>query len=97
MQVGQWSWQDMSLRNYSAVWGIENPYLLTGQSKASSLSFRLLVTGGFDGSWVGRPGYNLLPANWKAGSVYDSGLQISERAKEFDRSPCTTGDWNDNL
>jgi hypothetical protein len=97
MQVGQWSWQDMSLRNYSAVWGIENPYLLTGQSKASSLSFRLLVTGGFDGSWVGRPGYNLLPANWKAGSVYDSGLQISERAQEFDCSPCATGDWNDNL
>lgn len=50
------SWREMSLRNYNAVWGIANPYSLTGHAEPSPFLFRLLVMGGFDGSWVGRPG-----------------------------------------
>ena len=97
MQVGQWSWDALSLRNYSAVWGIENPLLLKGHPGSGPLSFRLLVTGGLDGSWVWRRGCNLVPVNWKTSSVYDSGLQITERALEFDCTSCATGEWNDNI
>lgn len=95
MQVGKWTWYALSRREHSAVWSIANPDLLKGQAGAGSLTFRLSVTGGFDGSWVWQPGCNLLPANWKVDSVYDSGLQITERALEFDCSSCATGEWDD--
>lgn len=85
----------MSPRKYSAVWEIVNSDLFDRQGQPPSLSFRLLVTGGAEGSWVWQAGRNLLPANWKVGSVYDSGLQISERALEFNCTSCATGDWKD--
>eukprot|EP00253_Pinus_taeda_P018327 PITA_18327 len=94
-RVGQWRWYSMSPRKYSAVWEIANSDLFDGQGQPPSLSFRLLVTGGSEGSWVWQAGRNLLPANWKVGSVYDSGLQITERALEFNCTSCATGDWKD--
>ena len=96
-KVGQWSWHDLSRRNFSAVWGIQSTYLSKGQAGTGSLSLRLSVTSGSDGSWVWRPGCNLLPVNWKIGSVYDSGLQVTERALEFDCTSCATGEWSDNI
>jgi hypothetical protein len=69
MQVGKWIWYSMSLRKYSAIWSISNTYLLKGYGEDGSLSFRLLFTGGIEGSWVWQPGSNLLPVNWKFDSV----------------------------
>jgi len=84
-RVGSSGWQYLSHKN-GAIWGIQNPPI-------GSLSFRLLVTGGYDGSWVW-PRRNLLPAIWRPGSVYESGVQITDIAQEG-CSPCETGNWTD--
>jgi len=84
-QVGSSGWQYMT-RNQGAIWGMQNP-------PRGYLSFRLLVTGGYDGSWVW-PRRNLLPSIWTPGSVYESGIQITEIAQEG-CSPCETGNWTD--
>jgi len=84
-QVGSSGWKYMT-RNHGAIWGIEKP-------PRGPLSFRLLVTGGYDGSWVW-PRRNLLPSNWMPGAVYESGVQITEIAQEG-CSPCETGNWTD--
>ncbi|XP_058090721.1 expansin-like A2 [Magnolia sinica] len=71
-QVGSSSWRYMT-RNYGAVWD-------TDRAPAGPLQFRLVVTGGYDGKWVWAK--HVLPADWKAGVVYDSGVQINDIAQE---------------
>ncbi|KAF8405496.1 hypothetical protein HHK36_010403 [Tetracentron sinense] len=81
-QVGSSNWGFMS-RNYGAVWD-------TSRVPAGPLQFRLVVTAGYDGKFVWAQ--KVLPADWKAGVIYDSGVQISDIAQEG-CSPCDGGDW----
>ncbi|KAK9164989.1 hypothetical protein Scep_000180 [Stephania cephalantha] len=80
-QVGSSNWNYLS-RNYGAVWD-------TSRVPAGPLMFRLVVTGGYDGKWIWAP--KVLPTDWKAGAIYDAGVQISDIAKEG-CSPETCGD-----
>lgn len=52
------------------------------------VSFRLVVTAGYDGKWIWAK--KVLPADWKNGLIYDSGLQITDIAQEA-CSPCDDG------
>ncbi|XP_043708498.1 expansin-like A2 [Telopea speciosissima] len=81
-QVGSSNWSSMS-RNYGAVWD-------TSRVPAGALQFRLVVTAGYDGKWAWGP--EVLPADWKAGLIYDAGVQISDIAQEG-CSPCDHEDW----
>ncbi|KAL6965159.1 Expansin-like A1 [Sarracenia purpurea var. burkii] len=81
-QVGSANWNFMS-RNYGAVWD-------TSRVPSGALQFRVVVTSGYDGKWIWAK--NVLPADWKAGVIYDSGVQISEIAQEG-CSPCDDGTW----
>ncbi|XP_068640768.1 expansin-like A3 isoform X3 [Aristolochia californica] len=71
-EVGSSTWQFMS-HNYGAVWD-------TDRVPAGPLQFRLVVTGGYDGKWVWAQ--KVLPSDWKAGQVYDAGVQITDIAQE---------------
>lgn len=82
MQVGSSSWRYMT-RKYGAVWE-------TDRVPAGPLQLRLVVTGGYDGKWVWAQ--SVLPAEWKVGMVYDTGLQINDIAQEG-CSTCEEGEW----
>ncbi|KAE8698760.1 Expansin-like A2 [Hibiscus syriacus] len=71
-QVGSSNWNFMS-RKHGAVWE-------TSRVPNGALQFRFVVTAGFDGKWIWAK--SVLPADWKTGVVYDSGLQITDIAKE---------------
>ncbi|GLT96865.1 hypothetical protein SLE2022_144590 [Rubroshorea leprosula] len=81
-QVGSSNWSFMS-RNYGAVWD-------TSRVPEGALQFRFVVTSGYDGKWIWAK--SVLPADWKAGVVYDTGVQITDIAQEG-CSPCDGGDW----
>ncbi|KDP40448.1 hypothetical protein JCGZ_03948 [Jatropha curcas] len=81
-KVGSSNWGYMS-RNYGAVWD-------TSRVPAGALQFRFVVTAGYDGKWIWAQ--NVLPADWKVGTVYDSGVQITDIAQEG-CSPCDDGSW----
>ncbi|GLJ12229.1 hypothetical protein SUGI_0186930 [Cryptomeria japonica] len=91
-QAGSSNWKYMT-PNHGAVWSMQQPPM-------GPLSLRLVVTSGYDGCWVWAKG-PVLPANWKVGSVNDSGVQINAIKQEGcspcpqdDCSPCDTGDWD---
>lgn len=71
-------------RNHGAVWD-------TSRVPSGPLQFRLVVTGGYDGKWIWAQ-KNVLPADWKTGVIYDSGVQIDDIAQEG-CSPCDIGTW----
>ncbi|KAK2976270.1 hypothetical protein RJ640_026899 [Escallonia rubra] len=81
-QVGSSNWNFMS-RNHGAVWD-------TSRVPAGALQFRLVVTAGYDGKWYWAK--NVLPADWKVGLTYDSGVQITDIAQEG-CSSCDDGSW----
>ncbi|XVE67252.1 hypothetical protein DITRI_Ditri08aG0145500 [Diplodiscus trichospermus] len=81
-QVGSSNWSFMS-RNHGAVWD-------TSRVPNGALQFRFVVTAGFDGKWIWAK--SVLPADWKTGVVYDSGVQITDIAKEG-CSPCDDSHW----
>jgi len=81
-KVGSPNWTFMS-RNHGAVWD-------TSRVPDGPLQFRVVVTSGYDGKDIWAK--NVLPADWKAGVVYDSGVQISDIAQEG-CSPCDSGIW----
>ncbi|XP_073125905.1 expansin-like A1 [Henckelia pumila] len=81
-QVGSPNWNFMS-RNYGAVWD-------TSRVPAGPLQLRFVVTSGYDGKWYWAK--NVLPADWKNGAIYDSGLQINDTAKQG-CSPCDDSTW----
>ncbi|OVA10878.1 Expansin/pollen allergen [Macleaya cordata] len=82
-QVGSSNWGYMS-RNNGTVWE-------TSRVPNGPLQFRMVVTGGFDGKmiWAQK---EVLPADWKAGGIYDSGVQITDIAQEG-CSPCDQEHW----
>ncbi|KAJ4964489.1 hypothetical protein NE237_024428 [Protea cynaroides] len=81
-QVGSSSWSYMSRKN-GALWE-------TSRVPAGALQFRLVVTGGYDGKWVWAP--KVLPGDWMAGVMYDTGVQISDIAQEG-CSTCDDSEW----
>ncbi|KAJ4715881.1 Expansin-like protein [Melia azedarach] len=81
-QVGSSNWGYMS-RNYGAVWD-------TDRVPNGALQFRFVVTAGYDGKWIWAQ--NVLPADWKPGMIYDSGVQISDIAQEG-CPECDNGSW----
>ncbi|KAE8663513.1 Expansin-like A1 [Hibiscus syriacus] len=82
-QVGSSIWTSMS-RNYGAVWD-------TNRIPNGALTFRFLVTSGHDGKWIWAT-KNVLPDEWKAGEIYDTGVQITDIAQES-CYPCDYGTW----
>ena len=81
-QVGSSNWNFMS-RNHGAVWD-------TSRVPNGALQFRFVITSGFDGKWIWAK--TVLPADWKTGVVYDSGVQITDIAQEG-CSACDDGHW----
>lgn len=81
-QVGSSNWNYMS-RNYGAVWD-------TSRVPEGALQFRFVVTSGYDGKWIWAK--SVLPADWRNGVIYDSGVQISDIAQEG-CSQCDDGSW----
>lgn len=72
-------------RNYGAVWD-------TSRVPNGALQFRFVVTSGYDGKWIWAK--NVLPADWKPGMIYNSGVQITDIAKEgCPESECGDGSW----
>ncbi|CAI0469049.1 unnamed protein product [Linum tenue] len=82
-RLGSSNWAFLS-RNHGAVWD-------TSRVPEGPLQFRFVVTGGFDGKWVWAQ-KAVLPGDWKAGMVYDTGLQITDIAQE-PCSPCDDSTW----
>ncbi|KAF3791004.1 Expansin-like A2 [Nymphaea thermarum] len=83
-EVGTSNWSFMT-RKGGAVWQ-------TNRVPAAPVQFRFVVTAGYDGKWIWA-GREVLPADWKPGMVYDTGVQIQETAQEG-CSPCDTSIWN---
>ncbi|KAG9157580.1 hypothetical protein Leryth_022262 [Lithospermum erythrorhizon] len=81
-QVGGINWNYMSI-NHGAVWD-------TSRVPEGALQFRFLVTSGYDGKWYWAK--SVLPADWKNGVIYDTGLQITDIAQEG-CSPCDGSTW----
>lgn len=55
----------------------DGPVWSTDRAPAGPLHLRMVVTGGYGGKWVWAR-EEVLPADWKTGSVYDLGVQISD-------------------
>ncbi|XP_044508026.1 expansin-like A1 isoform X2 [Mangifera indica] len=81
-QVASSNWGFMS-RNYGAIWD-------TSRVPNGALQLRFVVTAGYDGKYIWAK--NVLPADWKPGVVYDSGIQITDIAQEG-CSQCDDGTW----
>ncbi|CAL4912424.1 unnamed protein product [Urochloa decumbens] len=82
-QVGSSNWKFMT-RDYGPAWS-------TAQAPPGPLQLRVVVTGGYDGKWVWAD-REVLPARWRAGEVYDTGVQIADIAQEG-CFPCDTHQW----
>ncbi|KAK8522261.1 hypothetical protein V6N13_115240 [Hibiscus sabdariffa] len=82
-RVGSSNWSFMS-RKHGAVWD-------TSRVPNGALQFRFVVTGGFDGKWIWAKTV-VLPADWRIGVVYDSGVQITDIAQEG-CFPCDDSQW----
>ncbi|KAJ4966136.1 hypothetical protein NE237_017985 [Protea cynaroides] len=80
-QVGTSDWTPLS-RNKGAVWD-------TSRVPAGALQFQFLLQEGFYGKWVLAP--TVLPADWKAGVIYDAGVQITDVAEQ-NCSDCGDGE-----
>ncbi|XP_048543091.1 expansin-like A4 [Triticum urartu] len=67
------TWQYMTQREGSpGVWR-------TSRTPAGPLRLRLVVTAGSGGKWLRAEGV-VLPAEWQAGAVYDTGLRVTDVA-----------------
>ncbi|XP_039039935.1 expansin-like A1 [Hibiscus syriacus] len=76
------SWSSMN-RNYGAVWD-------SSRFPNGALQFRFKVISGYGKRWIWAK--YVLPADWKNGVVYDTGVQITDIAQE-NCSPCDYGTW----
>lgn len=78
-------WRFMT-RAYGPVWS-------TDRAPAGPLQFRAVVTGGYDGKWVWAE-QEVLPADWRPGQVYDTGVRIVDVARDASRG-CTAAAMDD--
>lgn len=67
------NWSYMSRKSGGAIWE-------TDRVPGGALQMRMVVTAGYDGRWIWAK--KVLPADWEVGAVYDTGLQITDVAKE---------------
>nr|XP_023892648.1 expansin-like A1 [Quercus suber]POE60551.1 expansin-like a1 [Quercus suber] len=81
-QVDSSNWGFMS-HNYGAVWD-------TSRVPLGALQFRFVITAGYDGKYIWAQ--HVLPADWKSGVIYDSGVQFTDIAQEG-CSPCNDETW----
>ncbi|CAM0870518.1 unnamed protein product [Alopecurus aequalis] len=82
-EVGSSSWKFMT-RDHGPAWS-------TTLAPPGPLQLRIVVTGGYDGKWVWAD-KKVLPRQWRAGEVYDTGVQITDIAQEG-CFPCDTQEW----
>ncbi|VAI10278.1 unnamed protein product [Triticum turgidum subsp. durum] len=83
-QVGSSSsWRSLT-RDHGPTWS-------TSLAPPGPLQLRAVVTGGYDGKWVWAD-REVLPRQWRAGEVYDTGVQITDIAQEA-CFPCDTQEW----
>ncbi|KAM7256461.1 hypothetical protein ACFE04_012202 [Oxalis oulophora] len=82
--VGNNNWSYMS-RNYGAVFN-------TSRVPKGPLQMRFVVTGGYDGKWYWAQ-KQVLPADWKIGVIYDTGLLIDDIKQEGPCNPCDNSTW----
>jgi hypothetical protein len=82
-QVGSSNWKFMTW-DHGPAWS-------TSMAPPGPLQFRVVVTGGFDGKWLWAD-KEVLPRRWRAGEVYDTGVQITDIAQEG-CFPCDTQEW----
>lgn len=82
-QVGSSNWKFMT-RDHGPAWS-------TTMAPPGPLQLRIVVTGGYDGKWVWAD-REVLPRRWRAGEVYDTGVQITDVAQEG-CFPCDTQEW----
>eukprot|EP00253_Pinus_taeda_P005837 PITA_05837 len=66
-QEESYDWKAM-YRSHGAVWDVVTP-------PRGALSLRFLVSDGKREEWVSSA--HVIPANWKAGAIYDSGIQLN--------------------
>ena len=71
--VGSSEWRFMT-RVHGPVWR-------TDRAPAGPQQFRAVVTGGYDGKWVWAE-REVLPADWRPGQVYDTGVRIADVARD---------------
>uniref|UniRef100_A0A453J2P4 Expansin-like EG45 domain-containing protein n=3 Tax=Triticinae TaxID=1648030 RepID=A0A453J2P4_AEGTS len=83
-QVGSSSSWTSLTRDHGSAWS-------TSLAPPGPLQLRAVVTGGYDGKWVSTD-REVLPRQWRAGEVYDTGVQITDIAQE-DCFPCDTQEW----
>ncbi|PWZ06937.1 hypothetical protein Zm00014a_013903 [Zea mays] len=83
-QVGSSNWKSMTRHSGGPAWS-------TRQAPAGPLQLRVVVTGGYDGKWVWAE-REVLPRRRRAGEVYDTGVQITDVAREG-CVPCDTREW----
>jgi hypothetical protein len=84
VQVGSSNWKSMTRHSGGPAWS-------TRQAPAGPLQLRVVVTGGYDGKWVWAE-REVLPRRRRAGEVYDTGVQITDVAREG-CVPCDTHEW----
>ncbi|XP_037431705.1 expansin-like A1 [Triticum dicoccoides] len=83
-QVGSSSSWTSLTRDHGPAWS-------TSEAPPGPLQLRAVVTSGFDGAWVYAE-HEVLPSQWHAGEVYDTGVQITAIAQEA-CLPCDTQEW----
>jgi hypothetical protein len=84
LQVGSSSNWKFLTRDHGPAWS-------TTMAPAGPLQMRIVVTGGYDGKWLWAE-REVLPRQWRAGVVYDTGVQITDIAQEG-CFPCDTQEW----
>lgn len=82
VKVGLSNGTSMS-RNFGAIWD-------TSKTPPGPLLLKFKVTSGFNGKYI--LASKALPADWRPGFVYDTGVQISDIAQES-CSPCNDKPW----
>lgn len=72
MQVESKKWSPM-IRNFGAIWYIPN--VVEG-----ALKLKMMVTSGYNNKWISTK--YAIPADWKNGNIYDTGIQIKDITME---------------
>ncbi|KAK7256929.1 hypothetical protein RIF29_30532 [Crotalaria pallida] len=80
-EVGGSNWSEMK-RNHGAVWD-------TSKVPQGPLQLWMTVVGGYDGRMI-RIQKEVLPADWKNGVIYDTGVKITDIKQE---GCCDDGTW----